>query len=958
MPAEPAADLPVPFPATPSAPASAAPADVPDRFLQRLRQATDAHAIVAMTDARGVIIYANDRFCTISGYARAELLGRTHRIVNSGYHPPEFWREFWQTISAGRTWHGVVRNRRKDGSFYWVDTTVMPVLGDDGRPHYYLSLRTDITRLKQIEEELGSLTRDLERRVEERTAQLQRSEQLYRTLLSSVTDYHYTVDVRDGRAVHTTHTPTCLAVTGYPEEAFAREPDLWLQMVPEEDRPAVIAHAEAALAGRPLAPLEHRIVRADGAVRWIRDTIVVRRDPQGTVVAYDGIITDITAEKEAQAQVRQLNQQLERRVVERTAQLAAAHQQLTLLFEHAPIGISWVEWRGEREIYHLNDRFCAIIGLTREEAENFDNIIAATHPDDRPRQLLEMERLRQGAADSFSLLKRYVHRDGRTVWAVLTVVVLRDARGQVTQQFAMVEDVTERRRAEEDLRRSELRFRRYVENASEILYSLNPEGVFTFVSPSWTDKLGHRRDQVVGHDIAAFIHPEDLPAFRAFLAETIARGASTRSVEYRVRHLDGTERWHASSGSTMRDETGATLFLGVGRDITLRKEAQEQLRTALAQREELERIINRSPSVVVLWRAEEGFPVEFVSRSVEQFGWPREAFLEGRKRFIDLVHPDDAARVAAEVTAHAIAGDREYTQEYRVVTRDGRIRWIDDRTFIRTDAEGRITHHEGILSDITERKEVEARELAARERDLQVARDVQHHLLPHVYPDIGEAEIGALYVPSRVVGGDYYDFFPVDERRWGFAVADVSGKGAAAALMMSACRTTLRLKAAGGFAPLHVLREVNRHIQPDMPQGMFISMVYGILDLDSNEFRFARAGHEPPLVLRRRLESALTLCPAGLALGLDAGPLFDTCLEEANVPLEPGDLLVLYTDGITETVNATGHEFGRHRLEAVLRGVQDRPMADVREAVNRAIDEFAAVDAVADDRTLLLVRPR
>jgi sigma-B regulation protein RsbU (phosphoserine phosphatase) len=956
MPAEPAPDLPAPFPHSPAASASSG--AVPERFLQRLRQAIDEHAIVAMTDARGVIVYANDRFCTISGYAREELLGRTHRIVNSGHHPPEFWQDFWATISAGRTWHGVVCNRRKDGSIYWVDTTVLPVPGEDGRPQYYLSLRTEITRLKQVEEELGALTRDLERRVEERTAQLQRSEQLYRTLLASVTDYHYTVAVRDGRAVHTTHTPTCLAVTGYSEEDFTRDPDLWLKMVPPEDRPAVIAHAEAALAGRPLAPLEHRIIRADGEVRWIRDTIVVRRDAQGQVVVYDGIITDITAEKEAQSQVRQLNQQLERRVVERTAQLAAAHQQLTLLFENAPIGISWVEWRGEREIYHLNDRFCSIIGLSRKEAEDFENIIAATHPDDRPRQLLEMERLRRGATDSFSLLKRYVHRDGRTVWAVLTVVVLRDAHGRITQQFAMLEDVTERRRAEEDLRRSELRFRRYVENASEILYALTPEGIFTFVSPSWTDKLGHRREQVVGHDIAEFVHPDDVPSFREFLATTIARGASARAVEYRALHQDGTARWHASSGSTMRDETGTTLFLGVGRDITLRKEAQEKLSAALAQREELERIIDRSPSVVVLWRAEEGFPVEFVSRSVEQFGWPREAFLDGTKRFIDLVHPEDAPRVSAEVTAHAIAGDREYTQEYRIVTRDGNIRWIDDRTFIRAGPDGRITHHEGILSDITERKESEARELAARERDLQVARDVQHHLLPSIYPDITETEIGALYVPSRVVGGDYYDFFPVDERRWGFAVADVSGKGAAAALMMAACRTTLRLTAAGGYAPLQVLREVNRHIQPDMPQGMFISMVYGILDLDSKEFRFARAGHEPPLVLRRRLETALTLCPAGLALGLDAGPLFDSCLEEARVALEPGDLLVLYTDGITETVNATALEFGRHRLEAVLRGVQDRPMAEVKHAVNRAIDEFAAVDAPVDDRTLLIVRPR
>ena len=213
----------------------------------------------------------------------------------------------------------------------------------------------------------------------------------------------------------------------------------------------------------------------------------------------------------------------------------------------------------------------------------------------------------------------------------------------------------------------------------------------------------------------------------------------------------------------------------------------------------------------------------------------------------------------------------------------------------------------------------EANEKKRLDHDLQIARDIQRILLPSKPPAIEGFDIAGINYAARQVSGDYFDYIRVDDDRLGVVIADVSGKGVPASLIMAICRSVLRAEARLAQSPAEVLRKVNRQLYPDIKEDMFISMAYVILDHKNNHVTLSRGGHDAPLLYRAASGEVEVLKPPGMALGIDSGDVFDRITGDLSVPLERDDCLLLYTDGVTEALDAHGNEFGPERMIRSLR---------------------------------------
>jgi phosphoserine phosphatase RsbU/P len=237
-------------------------------------------------------------------------------------------------------------------------------------------------------------------------------------------------------------------------------------------------------------------------------------------------------------------------------------------------------------------------------------------------------------------------------------------------------------------------------------------------------------------------------------------------------------------------------------------------------------------------------------------------------------------------------------------------------------------------------------------RELETAHSIQASFLPDAIPQVEGWDIGALWCPIRSVAGDFYDFYQLDDGRLAAVIADVSGKGIPAALFMALSVTVLRFGMTLNLAPDEVTSRANEMIISEQRSRMFATTWMGYIALDTGELDFASGGHNPALIYRAATDTCEYISASGVAVGIFKGAEYQ--LERTR--LNPGDVLVLYTDGITEVINDQEEEFGEERLEALVRQYRDRSAQELADLILDAINVFAGDQELFDDATLVIIK--
>ena len=252
-----------------------------------------------------------------------------------------------------------------------------------------------------------------------------------------------------------------------------------------------------------------------------------------------------------------------------------------------------------------------------------------------------------------------------------------------------------------------------------------------------------------------------------------------------------------------------------------------------------------------------------------------------------------------------------------------------------------------------------AKHITERQRlqqELEIARSVQMSFLPKANPSMAELDIASRCAPALEVGGDYYDFINLPDKRLGVVVGDVSGKGTQAAFFMTLTKGFVHALAEVSGSPSTVLTQVNKLFYENVDRGVFISMVYGIFDTQRHLLTLARAGHNPVIMRKTQATDVQVVNPMGLALGLDPGATFAKSIQEVSIPFQSGDLFVFYTDGFPEAMNKTLEEFGEERLCRTVEKYARGSAAEIMDGVFAEMRQFVGKAKQHDDMTIVVVK--
>jgi diguanylate cyclase (GGDEF)-like protein/PAS domain S-box-containing protein len=610
-------------------------------------------------DAEGKFLYANERWTEMTGMGPEEALGRAWKGAIHPEDRPRVAAEWYASVAEKRLFSLEYRLRRPDGKVTWVLGRAASEVSDSGANGSSLvGTVTDISQLKQAEWQLRE-------RVKEQSSlyavaelaswpQLSEAQLLQRSLPLICAAFQYP----GSTGARILYNEALYATDNFGESRWALKSELkvgraegwievrYLQDCPEQDDGPFLDEERAFL---------------DSVARTLRTSLAAKRDGQA---------------------LRQSERDL--REAQRVARVGS------WAWDIPSDTVTWSE-----ELYRISGRDSRL-GAPSVASQR------SLYAEDSWERLHAALNSSIASGAPFEVDLEVLRPDGNR-WVVARGAAVSDPKGSVVRLHGTVLDITERKQAEQALQASQARFRALTEHGSDIVVVLDAQGRITYASPSLTAIGGYRVDEVVGRPFSGFTHPEDLSIASADFAWLVQHPGVPHAAELRYRHKTGSWIVLATISKNALGDPAVRGLVVNARDVTDRRQMEDRLRLSNA-------VVENSP--VVLYRlagAGRGDAVEYVSQNFRQFGYAAEDVVAGRVRYSDLIMGEDSARIAAEMARCIAGGFTECLLEYRLLTKAGEARWIEDHVRVQRDAAGAVVGLEGLLRDITERKRQEAR---------------------------------------------------------------------------------------------------------------------------------------------------------------------------------------------------------------------------------------------------------
>ncbi|HLP39068.1 PAS domain S-box protein [Lacibacter sp.] len=627
------------------------------------KYALDESSIVAITDQRGVIKYVNDNFCRISKYNREELIGQDHRIINSGHHSKEFIKNLWTTIANGKIWKGELKNKAKDGTIYWVDTTIVPFLGERGKPYQYVAIRSDITERKTIEQNLEKS-------------------------LKETSDYKYALEessivaITDQKGIIKYANDNFCRISKYNREELIGQDHRIINSGHHSKQ--FIKNLWTTIANGKIWKGELKNKTKDGTIYWVDTTIVPFLDENGKPYQYVAIRSDITERKT-------IEENLERSLKE-TSDYKYALDESSIVAITDQKGI----------IKYVNDNFCRISKYSREELIGQDHrIINSGH---HSKQFIKNLWTTIANGNIWKGELKNKAKDGTIYWVDTTIVPFLDEKGKPYQYVAIRSDITERKTIEENLERSlkETSDYKYALDESSIVAITDQKGIIKYVNDNFCRISKYSREELIGQDHRIINSGHHSKQFIKNLWTTIAKGNIWKG-ELKNKAKDGTIYWVDTTIVPFLDENGKPYqYVAIRSDITERKTIEENLERSLKETSDYKYALEESAIVAI---TDQKGIIKYANDNFCSISkYSREELIGQDHRIINSGHHGKEFIKNLWTT---IANGNIWKGELKNKSKDGSIYWVDTTIVPFLDEKGKPYQYVAIRSDITERKRVE-----------------------------------------------------------------------------------------------------------------------------------------------------------------------------------------------------------------------------------------------------------